>query len=65
MTTWSELKNHFNACLPMADYASLRFTTDDMEWLSVRNDVLEPPCSVTEKGFMVTVINGGGSGYDA
>ena len=65
MTTWSELKKHFKACLPKVGYASLRFITDDMEWLSVRNDVLEPPCSVTEKGFMVTVINKGGSGYAA
>lgn len=47
------------------DYCSLRLVRERTESLSVRQNVLQPVCTLEDMGAMVTVFEGGGMGYAA
>jgi len=47
------------------EYATVRFRSDESQVLSVRSNVLEPIENGIDAGVMVTVWEGGGSGYGA
>jgi predicted Zn-dependent protease len=61
-----QLEARFSSVLPSnVDYASIRFSEERGEYLSVRQGVLEPVSTSLDVGVMVTVWAGGGSGYAA
>jgi len=59
------LQRDFRAAAPAVDFCSLRFVEESSEYLSVRQDVPEPPQLSVDRGAMVTVIDKGGLGYAA
>ncbi|MCM2329271.1 MAG: TldD/PmbA family protein [Lysobacter sp.] len=59
------LARDFRAIAPAVDFCALRFMEESSEYLTVRQDVAEPPQLSTESGAMVTVIDKGGLGYAA
>ncbi|MCP4344486.1 MAG: TldD/PmbA family protein [Desulfobacterales bacterium] len=59
------LKQKFLHNLPQVAFASLRFCEEKYEYLRVRQDVLEPVESGTDRGAMITVIEDNGAGYAA
>lgn len=61
-----QLEDRLRAALPAdVDYASVRFTEERGEHLSVRRGVVEPVASHLDVGVMITVWDGGGHGYAA
>ncbi|MCS6899659.1 MAG: TldD/PmbA family protein, partial [Myxococcales bacterium] len=48
-----------------ASFWSLRYTQDKVEYLSVRDGVVQPLRQVMDQGVMVTALAGGGCGYAA
>jgi predicted Zn-dependent protease len=50
---------------PAVDFWSVRFVEESCESFTVRKDVALPPAATTDRGAMVTVHAGGGSGYAA
>ncbi|MCP3992010.1 MAG: TldD/PmbA family protein [Actinomycetia bacterium] len=64
--TISQLEGRLGAALPLdVDYASVRFSEERGEYLSVRRGVVEPVTTNLDAGVMVTVWAGGGHGYAA
>jgi len=59
------LQRDFRAAAPAVDFCALRFVEESSEYLSVRQDVPEPPQLSVNRGAMVTVIDRGGLGYAA
>ncbi len=59
------LQRDFRAAAPAVDFCSLRFVEETSEYLSVRQDVAEPPQLSKSRGAMVTVVDRGGLGYAA
>jgi predicted Zn-dependent protease len=59
------LQRDFRAAAPAVDFCALRFVEETSEYLSVRQDVAEPPQLSVNRGAMVTVIDAGGLGYAA
>ncbi|MBL0141336.1 MAG: TldD/PmbA family protein [Betaproteobacteria bacterium] len=59
------LARDFRAIAPAADFCALRFMEESSEFLTVRQDVAEPPQLSNDRGVMVTVIDKGGLGYAA
>ena len=60
------LEDRFHAVLPTdVDYASVRFSEERGEYLSVRQGVVEPVTTSLDVGVMITVWAGGGHGYAA
>jgi predicted Zn-dependent protease len=59
------LPRDFRAAAPAVDFCALRLVEESSEYLSVRQDVPEPPQLVANRGAMVTVVDGGGLGYAA
>jgi predicted Zn-dependent protease len=63
---FEQLEARFRSHLPSdVDYASIRYSEERSEYLSVRQGVLEPVSTNLDVGAMVTVWSGGGSGYAA
>jgi predicted Zn-dependent protease len=60
------LESAFLAALPAdVDYASIRFSEERGEHLTVRRGVLEPVTNISDAGVMITVWADGGHGYAA
>jgi predicted Zn-dependent protease len=59
------LKTEFLKAAPAVDFCALRFVEEANEYLTVRQDVCEPPQLSTTRGAMVTVMDRGGLGYAA
>jgi predicted Zn-dependent protease len=59
------LRSDFRAAAPAVDFCALRFVEETSEYLSVRQDVAEPPQLSVNRGAMVTVVDKGGLGYAA
>lgn len=60
------LENRLQAALPTdVDHATIRLWDEQGEYLSVRQNQLDPVSSSVDIGVMVTVWNGGGLGYAA
>ncbi len=59
------LSSRFRRLAPAVDHCSLRVVEEDSDYVSVRQDVPEPPQSTRDAGAMVTVIDGDGLGYAA
>jgi len=50
------LARDFRASAPAADFCALRFMEESSEFLTVRQDVAEPPQLSTDRGVMITVM---------
>ena len=59
------LEERFRQIAPNVDFCSLRFVREHTEFLSVRQNVLQPVATSEESGAMLTVHDGGGMGYAA
>lgn len=57
------IEERFRQIAPQADFCSLRFVHERSEFLSVRQDVLQPVSTSEDIGAMITVFDGGGMGY--
>jgi len=57
------ITEHFHTIAPAADFCSLRFVQTRSEFLSVRQNILQPVSTSEDLGAMITVIDGGGMGY--
>lgn len=53
----------FQACAPAVDFCSLRFMHTRSEYLSVRQNILQPVSTSEDTGAMITIIDKGGLGY--
>lgn len=53
----------FQACAPAVDFCSLRFMHTRSEYLSVRQNILQPVSTSEDAGVMITIIDKGGLGY--
>ncbi|MDP6959427.1 MAG: TldD/PmbA family protein, partial [Planctomycetota bacterium] len=60
-----QLQKQFQDVAPKADFASLRFVREKNETISVRQDVVQPVSMSEDMGVMITVHDGGGTGYAA
>ncbi len=60
-----DIKQRFRALKPGTAFCALRFVEETGERLEVRQDVEQPLTSQTDRGVMITVIDGGGYGYAA
>jgi predicted Zn-dependent protease len=60
-----DLQATFRQAAPAVDFCALRYVEESSEYLAVRQDAPEPPQLATQRGAMVTVIDGGGLGYAA
>ncbi|MBQ27312.1 MAG: peptidase C69 [Nitrospiraceae bacterium] len=56
---------HFSVVAPKVDFCSLRFVSERDEYLSVRQNILQPVSTSHDVGVMITVIDRGGMGYAA
>jgi predicted Zn-dependent protease len=61
----ASFESTFKRIAPAVDFCSFRFMEETTEYLSVRQNVAEPPKTATDRGVMITVIDGGGYGYAA
>lgn len=59
------LEERFRQIAPSVDFCSLRFVREHTEFLSVRQNVLQPVATSEDSGAMLTVHEGGGMGYAA
>jgi predicted Zn-dependent protease len=59
------LKKTFSAIAPKADFCSLRYESGYGEYISVRQNVLQPFSRYKFSGAMITIIRNGGLGYGA
>ena len=57
------IAERFHAIIPAVDFCSLRFVQTHSEFLSVRQNILQPVSTSEDIGAMITVIDGGGMGY--
>lgn len=55
----------FRQMVPPGDHCSLRWVRERTEFVSVRQDVLQPVHTSEDTGAMLTVFDGGGMGYAA
>lgn len=65
MRDLEELAARFRDLAPAADFASLRVVDEVSERVSVRQGVPEPSETMLDRGAMITVMDGDGSGYAA
>jgi predicted Zn-dependent protease len=61
----ARLAERFRQAVPPADFCSLRYVSERSEYLSVRQDILQPVDTSEDSGAMLTVYDGGGMGYSA
>ena len=59
------IEARFAAVAPRADFCSLRLVNERDEFLSVRQNVVQPVSTSHDIGVMITVIDRGGIGYAA
>ena len=59
------IESQFRKVLPSADFCSLRLVNERSEYISVRQNVLQPVQYSEDTGAMVTVVLDGGMGYAA
>jgi predicted Zn-dependent protease len=57
------LEERFRQMAPPGEFCSLRVVHERSEFLSVRQDVLQPVATSEDMGAMLTVYDGGGMGY--
>ncbi len=57
------IAERFRAIAPAADFCSLRLVQTRSEFLSVRQNILQPVSTSEDAGAMITVIDKGGMGY--
>jgi predicted Zn-dependent protease len=62
---YEQIVARFHALAPQVDFCSLRLVQTRSEFLSVRQNILQPVSTSEDVGAMVTVIDGGGLGYAA
>lgn len=55
----------FHSIVPTVDFCSLRLVRTQSQYLSVRQNILQPVSTSDDMGAMVTVIDKGGLGYAA
>src|SRR5262245_58452245 len=55
----------FRTIAPAVDFCSLRFVRTQSEYLSVRQNILQPVSTSDDAGAMITVVEKGGMGYAA
>ena len=56
---------HFAEQVPAMDGWSLRLVSERRETLAVRQDILQPPDTLVNRGAFVSVVQAGGTGYAA
>ncbi len=61
----AHLAQRFRQAAAPVDFCSLRYVRERSEYLAVRQDVLQPVATSEESGAMLTVYDGGGTGYAA
>jgi predicted Zn-dependent protease len=61
----ARLVERFRQAVPPVDFCSLRYVSERSEYLSVRQDILQPVATSEDSGAMLTVYDGGGMGYSA
>ncbi|MBL4817866.1 MAG: TldD/PmbA family protein [Deltaproteobacteria bacterium] len=61
----SSLKKRVAALKLPVEYWSIRCVQMKTDTLCARQGVLNPPCTTSDRGFLVTVLNEGGVGYAA
>ena len=59
------IESQFREVLPSADFCSLRLVNERSEYISVRQNVLQPVRYSEDTGAMITVVLDGGMGYAA
>lgn len=59
------LIDRFRARAPRVKFCSLRLVHSHSEYLSVRQNILQPVSTSEDVGAMITVVDGGGLGYAA
>lgn len=59
------IRTLFNSLAPAVDFCSLRVVDEVSEQITIRQDVLQPLSTTTDRGAMVTIIHRGGYGYAA
>ncbi len=57
------IAERFRIIAPAVDFCSLRFVQTRSEFLSVRQNILQPVSTSEDIGAMITIIDGGGMGY--
>ena len=57
------IAERFRAIAPAVEFCSLRFVQQRSEFLSVRQNILQPVATAEDAGAMITVIAGSGMGY--
>ena len=57
------IAERFRAIAPATEFCSLRFVQQRSEFLSVRQNILQPVATAEDTGAMITVIAGSGLGY--
>ncbi|MGI9303311.1 MAG: TldD/PmbA family protein [Gammaproteobacteria bacterium] len=62
---FSDIVRKFQEIAPRADFWSLRLVDERCEWLTVRQDVLQPTFIKSSRGAMLTVAHERGMGYAA
>ena len=55
---FDHIRKIYQAVKPAVDFSSIRMHVDSDDYLSVRQDVLEPVGTSVDKGAMVTVCDG-------
>jgi predicted Zn-dependent protease len=58
-----QIVDRFRAIVPPVDFCSLRLVQTRSEFLSVRQNILQPVSTSEDIGAMITVIDGSGMGY--
>src|SRR5512139_167646 len=59
------IERSFRAVAPRVEFWSVRIVEERAESLSVRRNVVQPAGTSADVGVMITVIDGGGTGYAA
>jgi predicted Zn-dependent protease len=62
---FDEYEQRFRDVAPATDFWSFRMVSSQMEFIHVRQDVLQPVTTVRDAGVMVTILDRGGMGYAA
>jgi predicted Zn-dependent protease len=57
------IAERFRAIAPTVEFCSLRFVRQRSEFLSVRQNILQPASTSEDVGAMITIIDRGGMGY--
>ena len=58
-----EIEDIFRRVQPNVDFCSLRYVHSKAQQLGIRQGVLQPMQRETDRGVMLTVHHGGGTGY--